>query len=121
MKSKTVSEINAEIRNLNGEANSVSDGYHTFGELYEARCLLFVALLQSHKLQAWRALRNADGAKWEGWFVCGIQPQAGSQITFHLPKKYWENLDGIETHDINPYFDGHNSGDVLLRLASFIA
>lgn len=117
----TLADINAAIAESNIDRGQVSDGYHTFGELYEARCLLFVALIQAHKDKAWRASRNADGAKWEGWFVCGIQPQAGSQITFHLPEKFWTTLDGIETHDMNPYFDGHSSKDVIDRLLLFIS
>ena len=117
----TLPEVNTAISAADFDRNQISDGYHTFGELYEARCLLFVGLLQSHQAKAWRASRNADGQKWEGWFVCGIQPQAGSQITFHLPEKFWANLDGIETHDINPYFDGHTGKDVLDRLLLFIS
>lgn len=116
----TVPEINEQIKLLPTGANDVSDGYHTFGELYEARCLLFVALIQSYPTKAWRASRNADGQKWDGWFVCGLQPQPGSQITFHLPERYWAHLDGIETHDINPYYDGHTSQDVVDRLNEFI-
>jgi len=117
----TVAEINAAIAAAEIDRNMISDGYHTFGELYEARCLLFVALIQAHKSKSWRASRNADGQKWEGWFVCGIQPQAGRQITFHLPEKFWASLDGIETHDVNPYFDGHTGADVLKRLELFIS
>jgi len=116
----TIIEINNHISALPDGANEVSDGYHTFGELYEARCLLFVALIQQHKVLAWRASRNDDGTKWDGWFVCGIQREAGKQITFHLPEKYWDSLEGIETHDANPYYDGHTSKDVMERLQSFI-
>lgn len=115
-----VSQINSAIKELE-DANLISDGYHTFGELYEVRCLLFVAIIQAHKNIAWRAWKNADGQKWEGWFVCGIQPQEGKQITFHLPEKFWTNLEGIETHETNPYFDGHSSKDVVVRLQSFIS
>lgn len=116
----TALEINQEIAQMYGDKNAISDGYHTFGELYEVRCILFVAVVQAHKKLAWRASRNADGQKWDGWFVCGMQPQSGRQITFHLPDKFWGNLDGIETHDINPYFDGHSSSDVIKRLYEFI-
>ena len=98
-----------------------SDGYHTFNELYETRNLLFAALIQQHKDKAWRASRNAEGTKWPGWFVCGINKEAGQQITFHMPEKFWANLEGIETHDINPYYDGHTSADVTNRLTEFIA
>lgn len=38
-------DINEMIEQLpRGESNGVSDGYHTFGELYEHRVVLFIAL-----------------------------------------------------------------------------
>lgn len=117
----SLEKVNECVANLNGDKGQVSDGYHTFDELYEARCLLFVALIRCNPAIAWRASKNNDGQKWEGWFVCGIQPKAGEQITFHLPERFWGSLNGIETHDINPYFDGHNSHDVLERLQIFIS
>jgi hypothetical protein len=93
-----------------------SDGYHTFEELYEHRYALFVALIKSNRDKAWRATANADGQKWEGWFVAGLFPKEGDQITYHLPMRFWEELDSIESFEVNPYFDGHTSEDVLKRL-----
>ena len=99
------------------KTGKVSDGYHTFDELYRMRALLFLALVKMHPLDAWRARKNKDGSEWEGWFLCGLFPGAGEQITFHLPTKYWSDLSGIETHDANPYYDGHTSEDVAQRIA----
>lgn len=114
----TVQEVNQIISNekKNGlDSSYISDGYHTFDELYEARCLLFVALIQTGKFPSWKASANHDGQKWDGWFVAGIFPEDGRQITYHLPDKYWDRLD-VEAHDINPYYDGHDSNEVLHRL-----
>ena len=105
-------------KNSGFDISKLSDGYHSFDELYEVRCLLFIALIKAHPEKSWRASANHDGQKWEGWFVCGINPEKGKQVTFHLPEKFWSKLDGIETHEINPYFDGHTSADVLARLDS---
>jgi hypothetical protein len=95
-----------------------SDGYHAFEELYEHRYALFVALINSNRTQAWRALANADGQKWEGWFIAGLFPEEGQQITYHLPMRFWESLDGVPWFEVNPYFDGHTSEDVIKRLIS---
>ncbi len=101
--------------------SEISDGYHTFGELYEFRSLLFIAVLQAYPQYAWRALRNSDGEKWEGWFLAGIFPEEGKQITFHLPDKFWKALSEVaETYDVNPYFDGHASEEVMDRLSQLI-
>jgi hypothetical protein len=113
----TTSEINEAILSLDATSD-VSDGHHTFGELYDFRNLLFVIILQTHPLASWRAAKNADGSLWDGWFVAGINRAPGEQITFHLPLRLWHSLDMIETHDVNPYFDGHTSSDVLDRLKS---
>lgn len=111
-----IEAINVLISSSEEDKNLISDGYHTFGELYEIRCLLFIALIQANQKSAWRASKNADGQKWEGWFVAGLFAEPGYQITFHLPEKYWARLDGIETHDVNKYFDGHNTDDIIKRL-----
>ncbi|MET4695217.1 hypothetical protein V5J35_000855 [Endozoicomonas sp. NE40] len=37
------------------DVSQVSDGYHTFAELYDHRCLLWVNVLQSNKpFSGWR-------------------------------------------------------------------
>lgn len=38
------------------DAEQVSDGYHTFGELYAHRCILFAALCHAHEPLAWKSL-----------------------------------------------------------------
>jgi hypothetical protein len=55
------------------DTNTVSDGYHTFGELYEHRITLFLVLMLRHPNISWRSRNHADGSEWEGWFIAGIQ------------------------------------------------
>lgn len=113
----TVAEINKLIQELpSEERGKVSDTYHDFDTLYEFRNILFVHLINWCSDKAWKASKNADGQKWDGWFVAGIFPEPGQQITFHLPDKYWDSLNGILTFDVNPFYDGHSSEDVLNRL-----
>ncbi len=113
----TIDQINKLIQELPPEKKGdVNDGYHSMDELYEFRNILFVNLIKCYSNDAWKASKNADGQKWDGWFVAGIFPEAGKQITFHLPDKYWDNLNEILTFEINPFYDGHSSLDVLNRL-----
>lgn len=100
----------------------VSDGYHTFDELYDHRCLLFIALLNAHnhKPWAWRSLKHHDGSEWEGWFIAGLHLDSGD-ITYHLPTKYWDLCRNALTLDTAPEWDGHTSQDVLDRLKSHIS
>ncbi len=98
--------------------DSVSDGYHTFGELYAHRCYLFAALMCSNKGLAWRAKRHADGSIYEGWFIAGMLLPAGA-ITYHLPLDMWSMLEGVAIRDLAPEWDGHTAADVLIRLADW--
>lgn len=126
----TVENINKTIETLS-DKGEISDGYHTFNELYEHRYVLFIALCKEvlraerksvsegalqYGTRVYKAQRNADGTKWDGWFLLVLYTMSSQeQISYHLPIKYWNEVDCIE-FDINPKFDGHTSKDVLERL-----
>lgn len=94
---------------------SISDGYHTFDELYEHRHALFVALTKQMPLLSWRARKHADGSMFPGWFIAGIQLPTG-QISYHLPGRLWGCLDHLDARDLGPPWDGHTQADVPNRL-----
>lgn len=102
---------------LDGEI-TVSDGYHTFSELYAHRILLFITLMKCNKIISWKSRLHSDGTKYEGWFIGGMKLPSGD-ITYHMPNNYWEMLTDIETLEQSPEFDGHTSDDVLKRLNNF--
>ena len=95
----------------------VSDGYHTFGELYEHRCLLFVALL-GWQSGTFKTLRNDKGEEWPGWFIAGFNSPVG-QVTYHLPAELWDLVDG-DIIERNEDYDGHTAADVAQRLRKLI-
>lgn len=109
-----------------GENLEVSDGYHTFDELYEHRIMLFIALCKHidevliiedpKKYLVWRSKLDSDGSSFDGWFVLGIGKEKGNQITYHLPLSKWDLTDFAETLEKAPEWDGHTSKDVLERL-----
>ena len=99
------------------EMDSISDGYHTFGELYQHRNSLFIALCRAHpEIPRWRSKLHLDGTGFEGWFVLGLGKEKGKQISYHLPLSMWEETIFAETLDRASEFDGHKSEDVLKRL-----
>lgn len=109
------------------DTNKVSDGYHTFDELYSHRIALFIALCKQRvelyaehgsEAEVWRSRKHSDGELAFGgsWFVLGIGKEPGKQITYHLPMTAWEQTEFAETLEQAPTFDGHTSNDVLLRL-----
>ena len=103
------------------DKGNISDGYHTFTELYEHRHLLFIALMHSHSNISWRANNHSDGTMYSGWFVAGMHLPTGD-ISYHLPISMWERLDHslIKTTNKAPIWDGHNATDVLIRLTHWI-
>lgn len=103
------------------ESGKVSDGYHTFDELYEHRCILFLALAKQMPNLAWISKYHQDGTMFAGWFVMGINLPSGV-ITYHLPVSHRGLAVSIGCTDLElaPPFDGHTSSDVVKRLIKYI-
>lgn len=101
--------------------NQISDGYHTFGELYEHRCNLFLALMKALKDDSWFSLKHDDTSSFEGWFICGIQLETG-MVTYHLPIDLWDvaRRTGALELELAPTWDGHTADDVVVRLQESI-
>lgn len=104
------------------ETGQISDGYHTFDELYEHRCVLFLALMASNPKLAWIAASHSDGSMHEGWFVAGIHLPNGD-ITYHMPIALWPLAQDLKIEAMlkAPSFDGHTSSDVVARLKTWIS
>jgi len=105
------------------DTNLISDGYHTFGELYEHRIELWIALcrtlakLEYNRPLIWMSRLHSDGTFLDGWFVLGVNQWRGGQITYHLPDTKWDEcLKFANEWGQAPEFDGHTSADVLQRL-----
>lgn len=100
------------------KGGEISDGFHTFDELYEHRTMLYIALLASNKNYSWISKRHCDDSQWENWFVAGLRLRTGEDITYHIHDKYWDlcKNSGVTILDKAPKWDGHTSADVLTRL-----
>lgn len=95
----------------------VSDGYHTFNELYAHRVRIFGALMHAYPGLAWWSRKHSDGEEWEGWIIAGITTPEG-EATYHLPVEEIERLpEGTEV-EFGKEWDGHTPDDVLDRLLS---
>lgn len=107
-----------KVLKLPSDAGRVSDGYHTFDELYTHRHALFIALMRAFPELSWRANNHHDGTGYDGFFIAGmVLPKIGD-ISYHLPLGYWELLDksGITTLLNGREWDGHTSKDVINRV-----
>ena len=114
-----IETINSLIQEL-ADANDVSDGYHTFGELYQHRLALYLKLCEYEhacgRKEVWRSFLHDDKSFYEGWFILGIGSKIGEQITYHLPLSEWENCEFAKTLKKAPRFDSHTPEDVLKRI-----
>lgn len=122
---KVIEGVNNIIKNSGIDTNKISDGYHTFGELYEHRIALFIALCriiekdpqyQNSNYAVWKSKVHSDNTSYEGWFILGIGVDDGAQISYHLPISKWEECPFATELELAPEWDGHTSNDVLERL-----
>jgi hypothetical protein len=107
------------------KTNEISDGYHTFKELYDHRCNLFILsckllLKNNPNAKVWKTLTRHDYLQDVGWFLMGINTEEGNQITYNLKIDYWDLCDFAETIRRAPKWDGHTSNDVINRLNTII-
>ena len=106
------------------DMGEVSDGYHTFNELYEYRMLYNAALFNEFAKQGLydvhKSRKHSDGEYPFGdsnWFIVMAELPTG-QISNHYEMKDWDKFQIPEKPLANKW-DGHSPRDVADRLASF--
>lgn len=114
-------DIFEKTYNVAGDLGDVSDGYHTFNELYEFRKMYNAALFNEWSKQGLyethKSIRHNDGEVcFDGkWFVVVAILPTG-QITNHYEMKDWALFQvAVKEKALYP-FDGHTGKDVLTRL-----
>lgn len=117
-------ELWATFHNINygvEKVSKLSDGHHTFEELYDFRMAYNAALFNSWHRQGLydvhKSFKHHEGdlCFGGGWFIVVAMLPTG-QISNHYPEKYW-GMFNIPTEPKAIYpFDGHTPKDVLDRL-----
>lgn len=108
-----------------GDMGEVSDGYHTFNELYRYRMLynaaFFNLLARNGQVEVCKSRRHSDGEKCFGsddWFiVMAILPTG--QVSNHYESKYWDLFDVPERETAFEY-DGHTPNEAADRLEQYL-
>ena len=98
------------------DVGKMSDGYHTFADLYEQRLILSAALAKNNPY-AWKSKRHEDGSVpfGGGWFIMGFDTNEGC-YTYHYELKDWDMFWCKELDKGKPW-DGHTSKDVRRLLS----
>ena len=119
--SNRIEEINKELTELRDNGISrkeISDGYHTFDELYYHRMMLFAIICNQNSDIAWKAKKHHDGTMFdEGSFICGIETPEGS-YTYHYKLEFWD-IYQVKELEFAPEYDGHKPSDIT-RLLSIL-
>jgi len=135
--------LNQLIKTMKADTNKISDGYHTFEELYEFRKVYNASLfnewakpymervaaidrgdiVQSNmvfpKYDVHKSWKHSDGKPCfgGGWFIV-VAVLPNGQISNHYEEKDWDLFKIPETEKAKHEFDGHTAFDVIQRLKS---
>jgi hypothetical protein len=107
------------------DTDKISDGYHTFGELYEFRKqynrLLFNSWAKDGLYNVHKSKKHHDGEECFGvpdkWFIVVAVLPTG-QISNHYKMSEWDSFKMPDHPTALFPFDGHTPQDVLERLAA---
>lgn len=110
------------LRALPGGASQISDGFHTFDELYDHRRALTAALAKA--LPSWRSKAHhpEDSSMFEGgYFIVGLDLPGVGTVTYHYKLTHWDDFTGVDELEHAPKWDGAAPGDTVTRLLAWAA
>ena len=123
-KKKEYSKIMNRIIKMDGilHKGSISDGWHSFDDLYHHRAILFSVIVNSNKDISWKSKLHHDGTMFgqdkpddNPMFIVGIETPSG-QATYHYDiNPYWDIFKCKEL-DRAPEYDGHTPEESIERI-----
>lgn len=105
--------------------SEISDGYHTFGELYDHRRALTAVLAASAASagDSWRSKAHHpdDDPMFEGgYFIVGIDLPGVGPITYHYKLKHWDDFAAVPELEHAPKWDGATPADTVTRCLDLV-
>jgi len=98
----------------------VSDGFHTFNQLYHQRAMLFAVIVNQNRDISWKSRKHEDGELCfgGGWFLVTVDTPEGA-YGYHYEDKYWDMFNCKELEKAK-HWDGYTEEDVgrLMSLPS---
>jgi hypothetical protein len=114
------------LRALPGGMKEVSDGYHTFRDLYDHRRALTAALMRlattiwGGGLPVWRSKEHhpEDGPMFEGSFIVGIKLPTG-MVTYHYNLEDWDDFSEVPVLPHAEKWDGAGPDETVARFLEY--
>lgn len=106
------------------DMSQVSDGYHTFAELYEHRLVLTALVVEGFpETMKWRSKAHHpdDEPIYDGYFIVGINMGAIGMITYHYPLEEWDLFKGAQEFPYAPKWDGSTPKDAVDRIRLWLS
>jgi hypothetical protein len=110
-------DVMDELKIKVDDIGEISDGYHTFNELYYHRMILFSVICNTYQDKSWKSWKHEDGTMYDNYFIVGIETDEGS-YTYHYHKDEWDMF-RVKEIDFAPKWDGHMPKDII-RLLSLL-
>ena len=92
------------------DISQISDGYHTFAELYHHRMVLFAITCMAFSRTAWKSKLHHDGTMYDDYFIVGVTTPSGD-YSYHYHMDNWDYFKVTEL-DRAPEWDGHKPEDI---------
>ena len=107
-------------KNILYDTGKISDGYHTFDELYHHKTILFAVICSIYKDMCWKSYRHhpQDDEIYPNMFIVGINTPEGT-ATYHVDIKYWDSFN-VPIYIHAPKWDGHTPDEAIKRISSLI-
>lgn len=103
-----------ELKEVKNQIDSgeLSDGYHTFNQLYHQRAILFACIVNQNSDKAWKTHKHEDGEPCfgGGWFLVTVDTPQGA-YGYHYEDKYWDLFKCKELNKAK-HWDGYTEEDV---------
>lgn len=117
-------QLNEQIKRMKDigiiNTGEISDGYHTFDDLYHHRTVLFASICNMFNSLGgltYKSKLHADGTMYDGMFIAGIHTPNG-QYSYHCEMEYWDMFENEEL-EYAPEWDGHKPEDIARLLSLF--
>lgn len=111
--------IQDKIKSANLSIKDISDGHHTFRELYEQRLVLFCTICNLFPDLSWKSKKhfnNETDPIFDDDFIAGINTLKGV-ASYHIKLEYWD-LFNIPEIERAPEYDFYSNDEVLERILS---